>query len=642
MKNDSAEKQAAMDLAEDSREKEWNHPSFVAELFRGTFRWNLLVPFPQQDPADKRIGDEYLEKVKQVLESHVDPEAVDRNQEVPPEALDALAAIGAFGMKIPKEYGGLGFSQTNYNRVVAFMSTYCASTAVFVSAHQSIGVPQPLKLFGTPEQKKAFLPRLAAGAISAFALTEPGVGSDPAKMETTATPTEDGLHYILNGEKLWCTNGPWAEILIVMAVTPPAMVRGKERKQITAFIVESNTPGFEVAHICQFMGIRGIRNGLLRFTNMKVPAANIIGKPGDGLRIALATLNTGRLTVPATCAGGGKAVLLHSHQWVNERVQWGAPIGKHQAVGAKLARIAADTFAMDSINALACAFTDRGGVDIRLEAAMAKYYSTETACRIADDFIQIRGGRGYESSESLRKRGEVPIAAERGYRDVRISRIIEGTSEIMQLFIAREAMDTHMSRVMPILMGKNSFGAKVKLALSAMKFYVPWYIKSWLPAVGQHASRNLSSSNQAHLSYIARASKRLARTMFHTMAKFGPKLEFEQLILGAFVDIGTDLFAMSATLAHAEQLLESDPDNEDIQNLADFFCREARERIERHFSGVKHNHNRLLNKVSRAYMDGKYAWMIEDIYMGRPPILDPRELARMADRDQEEVAEAVN
>ncbi|MCC6154137.1 MAG: acyl-CoA dehydrogenase family protein, partial [Candidatus Hydrogenedentes bacterium] len=331
------EKQAAMDLAEDSRQTSWDHPSFVAELFKGNFRFDLISPFPEQSAEDKRIGDEYMEKVRVVMEQYIDPEKVDREEEVPREALRALADIGCFGLKIPTEYGGLGMSQTNYNRIVSYIASYCASTSVYISSHLSIGVPQPLKLFGTKAQKEKFLPRLAKGAISAFALTEPSVGSDPAKMATTATPSEDGSYYLLNGEKLWCTNGPVAELLVVMCVTPPKIVNGKEKKQISAFVVETDTPGFEVVHVCRFMGVRGIRNGLLRFTNVKVPAENLIGKTGDGLKIALTTLNTGRLTVPATCAGGGKQALHHLKDWVNERVQWGAPIAKHQAVGKKLA-----------------------------------------------------------------------------------------------------------------------------------------------------------------------------------------------------------------------------------------------------------------------------------------------------------------
>jgi alkylation response protein AidB-like acyl-CoA dehydrogenase len=271
--------QAAMDLAEDSRETSWQFPSFVAELFKGSFRWDLLNPYPEQDPTDKKIGDDYLIKLEDCLRKNVNPGEVDRNAMLPDSAVRALADIGVFGMKIPQEYGGLGFSNMNYIRAIRLIGSYCASTAVWASAHQSIGVPQPLKLFGTKEQKQKYLPRLAKGSISAFALTEPGVGSDPAAMQTTATLSEDGKHYIINGKKLWCTNGPAAEIIVVMALTAPKIVNGKEKKQISAFIVETNTPGFKVDHVCSFLGIRGIRNGLLSFNNVKVPAENIIAEP---------------------------------------------------------------------------------------------------------------------------------------------------------------------------------------------------------------------------------------------------------------------------------------------------------------------------------------------------------------------------
>ncbi|MCP4641776.1 MAG: DNA polymerase II [bacterium] len=618
MKVDNQEKQKALDLAEDSRETEWVFPSLVAELFKGKFRWDMLSPFPEQDEADKRIGDEYIEKARTVLEEYVDPDEVDRTEELPNDAILAMADIGLFGLKIPTEYGGLGMSQTNYNRVMAFIATYCNSTAVWLSAHQSIGVPQPLKLFGSDEQKKKYLPRLAKGAVSGFALTEPDVGSDPARMGTIAKPSTDGAYYTINGEKLWCTNGPAAELLVVMALTPPKMVNGKEKPQITAFVVETDTPGFETTHHCSFLGVRGISNGLMRFTDVKVPAENIIGGLGQGLKIALTTLNTGRLTIPGTSAGAGKACMHFAGDWIHKREQWGAPIGKHQAIGVKLASMAADTFAMDSINMVACRFVDQGQADIRLEAAMAKLFCTVTAWRVADDFLQIRGGRGYETARSLRDRGEDPIPAERLLRDARISRIIEGTDEIMRLFIAREAMDTHVRRVMPIMMGK---GSKGKLIWDAFKFYASWYPKTWLPSLGGLDSRYLSSPNRRHLEYIPKASKRLARTMFHTMAKFGPKLEREQLILQRFVDIGTDLFAMACVLARAEHLLAENPQNAALQDMANLFCREARLRITENMRDVRRGRGRLFNKVSKAFMAGEYKWMIEGIYDDFPPTM---------------------
>jgi alkylation response protein AidB-like acyl-CoA dehydrogenase len=627
------EKDKAMELAEDSRETEWTYPSFVAELFRGDFRWDLLHPFPEQSTEDKRIGDEYIEKIRHVLEEYIDPSEVDRSGELPKEALVALADAGAFGLKIPKEYGGLSMSQTNYNRIMAFIASYCNSTAVWLSAHQSIGVPQPLKMFGTEEQKKKYFPRLAKGAVSAFALTEPNVGSDPAKMRTKAELSEDGTYYTLNGEKLWCTNGPSAEILIVMALTAPKIVKGKEKPQITAFIVEASDPGFEVVHRCTFMGIRGISNGLIRFNNMKIPTESIIGKPGQGLKIALTTLNTGRMTMPATAAAAGKVCMHFGQKWVNERVQWGAPIGKHQAVGKKLAEMVADTFAMDSVNTLACAMVDQGGVDVRLEAAMAKYYCTETSWRILDDFLQVRGGRGYETAESLGARGEEPIPTERMLRDARISRIIEGTSEIMRLFIAREAMDTHVSRIMPIMMGK---GPKGKLIWEAFKFYAKWYPKAWLPASVSLNVRHLSPKNQDHLMYVARTCKKLARTMFHTMGRYQQKLEREQLILQSFVDIGTDLFAMAASLSRAEYELKNRTGDENLQDLIDLFCTNVRQRIKDNFKNIKRTRGKAIYKISKAFMEGKYRWMIEGVYTDFPPASRPAQMTEPAEAKKSE------
>jgi len=618
------EKQAAMDLAEDSREAEWKFPSFVGELFQGNFRWEMLHPFPEQSADDKQIGDDLIEKVRPVMEKYIDPEEVDRTANIPKEAIDALAEVGVWGMKIPKKYGGLELSQTNYNRVCGFISTYCGSTGATVSAHQSIGVPQPLKYFGTEEQKQKYMPKFAKGAISAFALTEPGVGSDPAKMTTTAELTEDGQHYVINGEKLWCTNGPIADYLIVMAVTPPKMVNGKEKKQISAFIVDKDMPGFETVHLCSFMGIRGIKNGLLRFDNVKVPVENILGKPGDGLRIAFATLSQGRLTIPGTAAAGGKAALAGLKDWCNERVQWGSPIGGHQAVAQMMADMTADTYAMDAMQLLACQWVEKGQKDIRLEAAIAKYFCTEAGYRIADDALQVRGGRGYEQTQSLRRRGEQPLPMERGVRDARISRIVEGTTEIMQLFIAREAMDPHMRRIVPIMAPHimKSDKSKGRLFAEAFAHYVRWIPKQYFPARSDYPTEHLNSENRAHLAYIGRTAKRLARTMFFTMGKYGPKLEYEQIIMSKFVDIGTLLFAMAATLARAEGQLKERGGDDNLQNVVDLFCRNARKTVEDSFRDVKKNHNHMYKKVTDAYMEGEFDWMFTSVYDGVPPMLE--------------------
>ena len=605
-KSQLASETEAREVAEASRESEWAGESFVRELFLGRFPLHLIHPYPQPDPEEERRAAPFMTKLREFL-LRIDSDMIDRTGEIPEEYVQELRAMGAFGIKIPREYGGLGLSYTSYVKAMAMVTSKDGSLTALLSAHQSIGLPQPLTLFGTEEQKRRYFPRLAKGEISAFALTEVDAGSDPANMETTATPIENGAAYLINGEKLWCTNGTRAGLFVVMARTPDVIVHGKPRKQITAFIVEKQWPGVEIAHRCRFMGLKAIENGVIRFTNVRVPAQNILWEEGKGLKLALITLNTGRLTLPASAAGGAKALLQASRTWAAERVQWGAPIGKHEAVARKLSLMAANTFAMEAISGLTVGLAERGGYDIRLEAAIAKMYNTEHGWRIVDDALQIRGGRGYETADSLRARGETPIPIERAMRDSRINLIFEGSSEIMRLFIAREAVDHHFKTAFA-LVDKKSSGSDKRAALGrVVKFYPFWYPSRWVGRGQIPTSFGEFGKLATHLRYAERHARKLGRSIFHAMVRFGPKLERKQMVLFRAVDIGAELFAIAATCARAKH--EASRGNKSAIALADVFCREAILRIDDLFENLYGPTDEKVYKLSQQVLKGEHAWL---------------------------------
>jgi alkylation response protein AidB-like acyl-CoA dehydrogenase len=599
-----ATEQEAREVAERARQSEWTQPSFLQEVFLGRFHLDLVYPYPADDPAETARAQPFLDRL-QALMQRVDADAIDRTCEIPDWVLQELRDIGAFGIKIPVEYGGLGLAQTSYSRALELVNSKEGSLSALLSGHQSIGVPQPLKLFGTAEQKRRYLPRLAKGALSAFALTEVTAGSDPANMQTTASPTEDGQFFILNGEKLWTTNGPRAELMAVMALTP-GTTRSKGRKQITAFIVETDWPGVEVAHACQFMGLRGISNGVMRFINVKVPRENILWGEGQGLKLALTTLNTGRLALAMSAVGVAKAMLRDAREWAAERVQWGQPIGKHDAIAQKLGRMAANTFALEAMAELVGSMADRGGFDIRLEAALTKMYCTEVGWQIIDDAVQIRGGTGYETSASLTARGEKPSPVERTLRDFRAYRIFEGSSEITHLAAAREAIDYHFKTAFDVINPKATSEQRRAALLRSAKFYPGWYASRWLSA-GRVRGYGEFGLLAPHLRYIEQTTSKLGREIFHAMLRLGSQLERREMVLFRAVDVGTELFAMAAACSRAHMLAQGGERN--ATELADLFCREARLRIAEHLRVLFGPNDKALYTVGQEVLDRKYAWL---------------------------------
>ncbi len=320
------------------------------------------------------------------------------------------------------------------------------------------------------------------------------------------------------------------------------------------------------------------------------------------------TLNTGRLTLPASTVGASKALLEVARKWAMERVQWGQPVGRHEAVAQKLAMMAADTFAMDAVSRLTVDAAERGGYDIRLEAAMAKLYNTEKAWRIVDDTLQIRGGRGYETADSLRGRGERAVPVERFLRDSRINLIFEGSSEIMRLFIAREAVDHHFKLAFPIVSPQSTMGQRLSAAVRAAPFYAVWYPMLWLPRPGRFGEFGRLAR---HMRFAERRARKLARVLFHAMVRFGPKLERRQALLFRGVDIGAELFAIAAACVRAND--EAKRGNAAALELADVFCREAERRVDALFRNFYGANDGAIYALSKKVLEGEYAWFEQGV-----------------------------
>ena len=599
------------DVAEAAREREWELPSFGRELFLGNLCLELIHPQPKLDPAAGEKGERFLARLRSFLEEEVDPLEIERGAKLPDEVVDGLKEIGALGMKVSEEYGGLGLSQVYYNRALTLAGSCHSAISTLLSAHQSIGVAEPLRLFGTEEQKREWLPLVARTHISAFLLTEPDVGSDPARLGASAVPSEDGSGYVLNGRKLWATNGVIADVVVVMAKVPR---RDGRKGGITAFILPCEADGVTVEHRNAFMGLRGIENSVTLLDDVWIPKENVIGREGEGLKIALTTLNTGRLALPAICVGAAKWSTKVAREFAAERVQWGQPVGKHEAVAHKLSFIAATAFGLEAMLDVASRLADDRKHDIRIEAALAKLYASELGWRVVDELVQVRGGRGYETADSLAARGERPVPVEQALRDMRINRIFEGSTEIMHLLIAREAVDQHLQVAGDILEPEVELREKVKAALGAGAFYARWLPKLAIGKGQRPGSFAEFGELAGHLRFAERSSRKLARSTFYAIGRWQAKLERKQAFLGRIVDIGAELFAISSAVVYANTLASERPERaEEARELADLFCCQARRRVAALFGELWANDDEHNYAAATQVLEGRYAWLEEGI-----------------------------
>ena len=608
-------------VAETARDKA-SYSGFLAGLFEADVRWDLFtsIGIPEMSPAAL----DFLERFKLAL-IPLDPERVDSEGELPEPVLKTLAEIGAFGIKIPRRFGGLELTQSEYQKVATLCASVDASLTVLLSAAQSIGVPEPLRLFGTEEQKAKYLPRLARGEISGFALTERNVGCDISKVETYAVrviENEKTVAYRLTGEKFFITNSAkqdgefLSSLLIVIARIvdrPEELQDPKAQKRYGAFIVETHWPGCSVTRL-RFEGVRGIYNGIPTFTNVYVPVENRLGNEDDGLRIALATLTVGRLTLPAASSGGLKQCLSLMRWWGRKRVQWNKPIGEHTLIGEKLCRTATYTLALDAVMAFCGAWANKKG-DLRLESAAAKIIGSEWYWEAVNDLFQVRGGRGFMTVDSQRSIGEFSIPVMRMLRDARINMVWEGTSEILRIWMAREALTPYIDKGIAFLQESSSAKA------AALSYYARMAVRSRLPYSTPSSSADMFGDDYARwVRFIESSSRSLTRSTLSATLRHRQGLQNKQLLLQDLIDDSLTIFPMAAIIWYASQ-----PEmrtKSGIRDLVTYFCEKMEDRLhplsslEKRIRG--NEKDSTVYRLSKAIMSGEYAWLEEGIV----PLLD--------------------
>ncbi len=621
-------------VAETTRDTE-AYSGFMSGLFEGVVRRHLFASYSIPAVSDEARA--FLESLRRLLIEKVNPEHIDREGEIGDDVMAALASIGAFGIKIPKAYGGLGLSQSNYHAVATLLGSHDASTTVLLSAHNSIGVAEPVKLVGTPEQKERFLPRLARGEISGFALTERTAGCDIWDLKSYAIPVEEQgavVGYRLTADKLYTTNAPrgdgefLAPLLVVIAQivrAPEDVHRPKQDRRFGAFVVETRSPGCSCRRL-RFMGVRGIYNGEVHLRDAFVPVENRLGEEGTGLRRALESLTVGRLALPAACLGSLKKCLWLARLRAQQRVQYDRPIGEHTDIGSKIVRMASRVLALEAIVTATGAWAD-AKEDVRLESAAAKILATEWLLESLLDLFRIYGGRAFETPDSLRCRGEIPVPVERMIRDALINVIWEGTNGILALWIGREGLAEYFNQ------GKAFLDRQIGNMLRATPFFVTVAARS-VNALSDHdTSGMVHEAYAAWDRFVSEKSRELARTTLLATARHRQKLVSKQLLMRRLINASMDLFSLEALLWYASQ--KDIKDRELVQSLVADFGSRIREEfhptplLSLRTSGW--NDDTTIYRLAKEILAGKAAWLEDGIIKipfvddASPALSPPRE-----------------
>jgi alkylation response protein AidB-like acyl-CoA dehydrogenase len=573
---------------------------FAKGLFFGHFNAPLIFPYPEIKPEERETVAKAVAELRRFADTQLDPMAIDRNAEIPPEVIAGLGKLGVLGMTAPKEYGGRAFSQLGNCKILEEIGSRCSATAIFVNAHQSIGI-RALLLFGTEEQKRRWLPSLCTGEkLAAFALTEPEAGSDAGNVQTTAIPSPDGKTYILNGEKRYITNGAIAQVLTVMARTSPsgegARARGgetakedKDNWKVTAFLVTPDMPGFEVVEArMPKCGIRGTATARLGFHGMPVPAENVLGQVGKGLKVALTVLDFGRTTFGASCTGAAKTCLRHAARHAKTRVQFRQTLSEFELVKKKIAFMAAHAFAMEATTSQCASFIDRGAEDYMLETAMLKVWSTEALWIIVNDMIQIFGGQAYFSNEPY----------ERMMRDARINQIGEGANDVLRCFIA--------------LVGMRGVGEQLKGMLDH-PLKEPGML--WRFVRGQVGSRLhltapevpvVNAALHAEARRLGQRVRDFGVGVVDMLRKYREAILERQYVHERIADAACDLYASSCTLSRLDSLLAGGnhrpaEDNPDVI-AGRYFLKLADRRIRQNLAALHDNDDGETTRTANAVL----------------------------------------